>query len=227
VPFPQFGLQLKEGQTVEEFMEEVERKVNAMIGDSTMNEYKAYKNLVKHKRRINRVFSEVCAENSFRSRHPGIDKKAPAVVVASCSVAPPKAPRRRSSKKGKNSTDETSSSAVRPGKTKSLESSKRKRKTSEAISYVEIQTTSGLAQLCQKKIKIVVKKVISAEVWCVPSALDDDMIAKPCPKGFSSSLWCDLRLNIRRSYCRCLNLWTSMGGTRSKVEGGDRHESGT
>jgi hypothetical protein len=24
--------------------------------------------------------------------------------------------------------------------------------------------------------------------------------------------------------CRCLNLSTSMGGTRSKVEGGDRHD---
>jgi hypothetical protein len=28
-------------------MDEVEKKVNAMIGESTMNEYKAYKNLVK------------------------------------------------------------------------------------------------------------------------------------------------------------------------------------
>jgi hypothetical protein len=30
-------------------MVEVEKKANAMIGESTMNEYKAYKNLVKHK----------------------------------------------------------------------------------------------------------------------------------------------------------------------------------
>jgi hypothetical protein len=44
-------------------MDEVEKKVNAMIGESTMNEYKAYKNLVKHKRRINRVFSEVCVKD--------------------------------------------------------------------------------------------------------------------------------------------------------------------
>jgi hypothetical protein len=49
VPFPRFGLQLKEGQSAEEFVNEVEKKVNAMIGESTMNEYKAYKNLVKHK----------------------------------------------------------------------------------------------------------------------------------------------------------------------------------
>jgi hypothetical protein len=49
VPFPRFDLQLKEGQSAEEFMNEVEKKVNAMIGESTMNEYKAYKNLVKHK----------------------------------------------------------------------------------------------------------------------------------------------------------------------------------
>jgi hypothetical protein len=63
-----------------------------MIGESTMNEYKAYKNLMKHKKRINRVFIEVCGENSFRSHHPGIEKKAPAVAVASCSAAPLKAP---------------------------------------------------------------------------------------------------------------------------------------
>jgi hypothetical protein len=42
-----------------------------MIGEYTMNEYKAYKNLVKNKKRINRVFSEVCEEKSFRSRRPG------------------------------------------------------------------------------------------------------------------------------------------------------------
>jgi hypothetical protein len=109
-----------------------------MIGESTMNEYKAYKNLVKHKKRINRVFSEVCGENSFRSRRPGIEKKAPAVAVASCSAAPLKAPRGKSSKKRKDSTHETSSCVVLPEKTKSLESSKWKRKTSEAISDVEI-----------------------------------------------------------------------------------------
>jgi uncharacterized protein YktA (UPF0223 family) len=185
VPFPRFGLQLKEGQTAEEFMDEIEKKVDAMIGESTMNEYKAYKNLVKHKKRINRVFSEVCGENSFRSCHPIIDKKAPAVAVASCSAAPPKAPRRRSSKKRKNSTNETSSSVVRPEKMKSLESSKRKRKTSEAISDVEIRAASGLAQLGQKMIKTAVKKVIAVEVWRVPSAFDDDMIAEPSHKVFS------------------------------------------
>jgi hypothetical protein len=61
-----------------------------MIGESTLNEYKAYKNLVKHKKRINRVFSEVGAEIAFRSRPPGIDKKALAVAMVSCSAAPPK-----------------------------------------------------------------------------------------------------------------------------------------
>jgi uncharacterized protein YaaR (DUF327 family) len=39
---------LKEGQSAKEFMDKIEKKVNAMIGESTMNEYKAYKNLVKH-----------------------------------------------------------------------------------------------------------------------------------------------------------------------------------
>jgi hypothetical protein len=93
VPFPQFGLRLKEGQSAEEFMDEVEKKVNTMIGESTMNKYKAYKNLVKHKRRIIQVFSEVCGEKSFRSRRPGVPVKVPAVAVASCSAAPLKAPR--------------------------------------------------------------------------------------------------------------------------------------
>jgi hypothetical protein len=31
VPFPQFSLQLKDGRSAEEFMDEVEKKVNAMI----------------------------------------------------------------------------------------------------------------------------------------------------------------------------------------------------
>jgi hypothetical protein len=81
VPCPRFGLQLRDGQSAEEFMDEVEKKVNAMIDESTMNEYKAYKNLVKHKRRINRVFCEVCGERSFRSRRPGVPVKVPAVSV--------------------------------------------------------------------------------------------------------------------------------------------------
>jgi hypothetical protein len=84
VPFPQFGLQPRDGQSANEFMDDVEKKVNAMIGEYTMNEYKAYKNLVKHKRRINRVFSEVCGERSFRSRRPGIPVKVSAIAVASC-----------------------------------------------------------------------------------------------------------------------------------------------
>jgi hypothetical protein len=38
VPFPRFGLQLRDGQSANNFMIEVERKVNAMIGEYTMNE---------------------------------------------------------------------------------------------------------------------------------------------------------------------------------------------
>jgi uncharacterized protein YktA (UPF0223 family) len=90
VPFPRFGIQLPEDQSADDFMDKVEKKVNAMIGESTMNEYKAFKNLVKHKKRINRVFSEVCGDKCFHSRCPGINKKAPAVAVASCSSGPPK-----------------------------------------------------------------------------------------------------------------------------------------
>jgi hypothetical protein len=45
VPFPRFGLQLKEGQSAEEFMEEIEKKVDTMIGESTMSEYKILQEL--------------------------------------------------------------------------------------------------------------------------------------------------------------------------------------
>jgi hypothetical protein len=81
-----------------------------------------------------------------------------------------------------------------------LEFSKRKRKTSKNVSDTEIHVASSLAQLGQKKIKAVVKKIVTAEVRRVPSAFHDDMIAEPHPKGFSSCLWCDLRFRIRRSY---------------------------
>jgi hypothetical protein len=67
VPFPKFGLQLRDGQNVDDFMLEIERRVNLMIGEYTMNEYKAYKSLVKHKKRINQVFSEGCGDKSFHS----------------------------------------------------------------------------------------------------------------------------------------------------------------
>jgi hypothetical protein len=46
-------------------MIEIEKRVNLMIGEYTMNEYKAYKTLVKHKKRINRVFTEVCGDKSL------------------------------------------------------------------------------------------------------------------------------------------------------------------
>jgi hypothetical protein len=88
VPFPKFGIKLREGQSAEDFMLEIERRVTLMIGEYTMNEYKAYKALVKHKRRINHVFSG-CGDKSFPSRRPGRKLKIPAVAVASCS-APPK-----------------------------------------------------------------------------------------------------------------------------------------
>jgi hypothetical protein len=116
-----------------------------MIGEYTMNEYKAYKNLVKHKRRINRVFSEVCGDKSFRSRHPGRKLKMSAVAVTSCPVAPMKAPRRKSSKSTKLINSETTSSCVQLAKTKSLESSKRKRKSSEHVLDVKLEAASGLA----------------------------------------------------------------------------------
>jgi hypothetical protein len=83
-----------------------------------------------------------------------MDKKISVVVVAVCSAAPPKARRSRASKKekAKSCAGDTSSSVVRPGNTKSLESSKRKRKDSEDIFDAEIQAASSLAQLSRKKI---------------------------------------------------------------------------
>jgi hypothetical protein len=100
VPFPKFGIKLREDQSADAFMVEIEKRVNVMIGEYTMNEYKAYKALVKHRKRINRVFSEVCGDKSFSSRSPGPKLKLPAVAVASCSAAPINAPRIRSSKRG-------------------------------------------------------------------------------------------------------------------------------
>jgi hypothetical protein len=120
-------------QSANDFMFEIERRVDLMVGEYTMNE---------HKRRINHVFSEVCGDKSFHSRHPGRKLKIPAVAVASCLAAPPNAPRRRSSKSGPSIVDETTSFGVQPSKTKSLESSKRKRRSSEQVSDAELQAAS-------------------------------------------------------------------------------------
>jgi hypothetical protein len=128
VPFPKFGIKLRDGQSAEDFMDEVEKRVNMMVGEYTMNEYKAYKNLVKHRKKINRVFSEICGDKFFSSRGPGPKLKLPAVAVASCSAAPINAPRIRSSKRSSSPATEGTSSGVKPSRTRSLESSKRKRK---------------------------------------------------------------------------------------------------
>jgi hypothetical protein len=156
-----------------------------------MNEYKAYKNLVKHKKRINRVFSEVCGDKSFCSRRPGRKLKISVVDVATCSAGSPKAPRRRSSKSGVSIVDETTSSGVQPSKTRSLESSKRKRKTSEQVSDAELQAASSLAQMSRKKAKKAVKKVVSSEVRRFPSAFNGDLFVESSQKGFSFGLCYD------------------------------------
>jgi hypothetical protein len=195
VPFPKFGIELGDGQSVDDFMLDVENRVNLMIGEYTMNEYKAYKSLVKHKRRINRVFSEVCGDKSFNSRRPSRKLKIPAVAVASCSAAPLNAPRRRSLKSGLSIADETTSYGVQPSKTRSLESSKRKRKSSEQVSDAELQAASSLAQMGRKKSKKAVKKVVSSGVRWVPSAFDDDLFIEPKQKG--SFFWPLLSFDFR------------------------------
>jgi hypothetical protein len=131
-----------------------------------------------------------------------MDKKISVVVVAVCSAAPPKARRSRASKKEKaKSCAGDTSSVVRPGNTKSLESSKRKRKDSEDIFDAEIQAASSLAQLSRKKSKKAMKKVVVAVVQCAPPTFsDDEMIDEPLQTGFSSCLWCDLRFGVHHDY---------------------------
>jgi hypothetical protein len=174
VPFPKFGIKLREDQSAKAFMEEVEKKVNVMVGEYTMNAYKAYKALVKHKKKINRVFSEVCGDKFFSSRGPGPKLKLPTVAVASCSAAPINAPQIRSSKRGSSPSSEGTSSGVKPSRTRSLESSKRKRNTFERTLEAELQAASGLAQMSRKRLKKTLKKVSSVGVRRVPSAFDDD-----------------------------------------------------
>jgi hypothetical protein len=53
---------------------------------------------------------------------------------------------------------------VCPEKTKSLESSKRKHKSSKAISDADLQAATYLAGHSRMKMKKVVKKVVAAEV---------------------------------------------------------------
>jgi hypothetical protein len=109
-----------------------------------------------------------------------------AVAVASCSAAPLKAPRRNSTKSTKLIISETTSSSVQPAKTKSLESSKWKRISSEHVSDTELEAASDLAQMSRKKSKKSIKKIVVAEVRRVPSIFDDDVFAEPSHKGFSS-----------------------------------------
>jgi hypothetical protein len=92
---------LKEGQSLDNFISEVEEKVDAMVGESTLNQYKSFKALVKHKRRVNRVFSELSAEIALRSRPPDVDKKVLAVAVAACSALHPRLRGRKLQRTGK------------------------------------------------------------------------------------------------------------------------------
>jgi hypothetical protein len=105
------------------------------------------------------------------------------VAVASCSAAPPRAQRRRSSKSSPTIADKITSSGVQPSKTRSLESWKRKHKNSEQVSDAELHAASSLAQMSRKKAKKVVKKVVSSEVRRVPFAFDDELFVESSQKG--------------------------------------------
>jgi hypothetical protein len=41
VPFPKFGIKLRDGQSTDDFMLDVGKRLTLMIGEYTMNEYKA------------------------------------------------------------------------------------------------------------------------------------------------------------------------------------------
>jgi hypothetical protein len=199
VPFLKFGVKLVGDQSADDFMLDVKNIVALMIGEYTMNEYKAYKALVKHRRKINRVFSEICGDKAFPSRCPGRKVKVPAVAVASCSAAPISAPRKKSLKRGASAVDEGATSGVKPSKTRSLESSKRKRKTSEPVLDAELQAAFGLAQMSRKKLKKAVKKVASSGVRRVPSAFDDDPLVEAASQ--KGSYFCPLLgFNFRDEY---------------------------
>jgi hypothetical protein len=153
VPFPRFGLRLEDGQSLNDFILKVEEKVTEMVSEYTLNEYKALKYVVKHKRRVDSVFLELGVETTLRSRPPGIDKKAPTPAAAGSSAAPPKSQRKRAlrKEKAKDGAGDASSPAICSSKTKSLKSSKRKRKSSGGTSEAEVQAASGLAELGRKK----------------------------------------------------------------------------
>jgi hypothetical protein len=161
-------LRVKNGQSLEDFILDIEEKVNEMVGESTLIECKAYKSIVKHKKRVNRVFSELGTETALQSHPLGVYRKISAIIVAVCSAAPPKARGRRASKKDKAKSDagNNSSPVVCSTKAKSLESSKRKRKASEDIFDAEIQAASSLAKLGRKKSKKSLKKVVA---FCCPA----------------------------------------------------------
>jgi DNA-directed RNA polymerase subunit N (RpoN/RPB10) len=126
VPFPRFHLRLEAGQSLEDFILKVEEKASDMVGEFILNEYKAYKHIVKHNRRLNRVFLELGAETTLCPRPLGPDKKTQPVGAASFSaaVAPPMPRKKRASRreKSKDIAGHVSSPFVCPLKTKSLES---------------------------------------------------------------------------------------------------------
>jgi hypothetical protein len=85
-----------------------------------------------------------------------------------------------------------------PEKTRSLQSNKRKHKSTEGVSDAKLQAAIGLTGLSRKKTRKAVKKVAAAEVFRVPATFDD-LVDEP-RTGFFFRLWPDLRFNVRRHY---------------------------
>jgi hypothetical protein len=148
-----------------------------MIDEYTMIEYKAYKNLVKHKKKINWVFFEICGEKSFCSRRPGPPVKMPCVAVTSCSAAPLKEEEIFEEEQRDHwwnnifqcSTCEDQISRINQAQAQIFRTSFGRRASSS------LKPCSDEP----KKAKKVVKKIVAAEVRRVPSAFDDDFFTEP------------------------------------------------
>jgi hypothetical protein len=106
-------LRLPGGKSLEDFIFGVEQKVTNMVGEFTLNEYKAFKNIVKHKKRADWVFSELGAELTLRSRPPGPDKKMqPHGATSSVSIGVPSKSCKKMSSRGKDKSAEATGSSI-------------------------------------------------------------------------------------------------------------------
>jgi hypothetical protein len=105
--------------------------------------------------------------------------------------------KRKASKKEKSKETFESTPALCPSKTKTLESSEKKRKVSEGTSEVELDASSSLADLGKNKSMKAVKKVSITVVRRVSKAFSDDEAEdEPCRPCYFPCICCRLRLGF-------------------------------